>query len=77
MWRLLGDASSMADLGAAFERGLTDAEMTSLREEKRTKTAKNVLRRRSRLGRHLSPGSVERVEMRMKAGPQALCRVAE
>ncbi len=77
VWRLLGDATCMADLGETFERGLTDAEISYLQEEEWAETVEDILWRRTKLGLHLSAASVERLEKRMDVSGQMLRNVAE
>ncbi len=52
---LLGDATEMAALGQHYGHGLSDRELDWLRREEWTRTAEDVLWRRSKLGLHLSP----------------------
>ena len=67
----------MADLGEAFERGLTEAEISYLQEEEWAETAEDLLWRRSKLGLHLSAASVARVAQHMSGPAQVLRHVAE
>ena len=48
--RVLGDASSMADLGRDYGHGLTERELAYLREHEFARRADDVLERRTRLG---------------------------
>ena len=52
----LGDAKSWDDLGRAFGAGLSEAEVTYLRENEWAQTAEDILWRRSKLGLHMSDG---------------------
>jgi len=51
---LLGNATSMADLGRDFGAGLTQREIDWLVREEWARTAEDILWRRSRLGLHMS-----------------------
>ena len=57
--RILGDATTMAGLGRDFGGGLTEAEVTYLRDQEWARTAEDVLWRRSKLGLHVPPGTRE------------------
>jgi len=50
---VIGDAASLADLGAEVAPGVFAAELTYLRDKEWARTAKDVLWRRSKLGLHL------------------------
>lgn len=52
--RIIGSASSLADLGRSFGAGLTEAELAYLCTEEWARTAEDVLWRRSKLGLHLT-----------------------
>ena len=58
---LLGDATTLADLGEDFGGGLTGREVNYLRDHEWARTAEDVLYRRSKLGLHVPPGAAERV----------------
>ncbi len=60
--RVLGDASSLADLGRHLGGNLYEAELRYLVAEEFARTAEDVLWRRSKLGLHLSADSVAAVE---------------
>lgn len=61
VWRVLGEARSMADLGADYGCGLSDAELAYLRQHEWARTAEDVLWRRSKLGLHLTQAQQEAV----------------
>jgi glycerol-3-phosphate dehydrogenase len=61
--RILGAARSMADLGHDFGCGLTQAELDYLARDEWTRTADDMLWRRSKLGLHLSKAQAEAVSM--------------
>lgn len=58
---LLGDARRMADLGEDFGGGLTEREVTYLRDREWAETAEDILFRRSKLGLHVPSGTMERL----------------
>jgi glycerol-3-phosphate dehydrogenase len=58
---IVGTAQSMADLGEAFDGGLTAAEVDYLRTEEWAVTADDILWRRSKLGLRTSPESAARL----------------
>jgi len=60
--RFLGRARSLADLGEDFGSGLTAAEVDYLYEQEWARSAEDVLWRRSKLGLHVPPETVERLE---------------
>ena len=60
--RILGQATSLADLGEAVMPGLYEAELTYLRTTEWARCAEDVLWRRSKLGLHLPPEAKERVD---------------
>jgi glycerol-3-phosphate dehydrogenase len=62
---MLGDAASMAALGADHGAGLTDRELHWLRQEEWARTAEDVLWRRSKLGLHLTPAQRQAVATAM------------
>ena len=53
-FRLLGDARSVADMGQNFGAGLYEKEIDFLRREEWAQSAEDILRRRSKLGLHMS-----------------------
>ena len=55
--RILGDATDLAGLGQDFGGGLTQAEVTYLRDQEWARTAEDVLWRRSKLGLHVPAGT--------------------
>jgi len=69
--RILGDAKSVAELGAQVAPGLYEAELQYLQREEWAHTGEDVLWRRSKLGLHLAPAAREQVEhwMRSHAAP--------
>ncbi|AFT87063.1 glycerol-3-phosphate dehydrogenase [Paraburkholderia phenoliruptrix] len=58
---VLGHAHSLADLGRAFAPGLFEAELAYLRDVEWARSAEDVLWRRSKLGLHVEPGTLESV----------------
>ena len=58
---IVGTARSMADLGEAFDGGLTAAEVDYLRTEEWAVTAEDILWRRSKLGLRTSAESAARL----------------
>ncbi|RJY09923.1 glycerol-3-phosphate dehydrogenase [Aurantiacibacter aquimixticola] len=54
----LGEAKTREDLGRDFGAGLSEAELTYLREVEWARTAEDVLWRRSKLGLHMSEAEV-------------------
>ena len=54
-------ARSLLDLGQQFAPGLYEAELRYLRETEWATTARDVLWRRSKLGLHVEPGTLENV----------------
>ncbi|CAN7565275.1 glycerol-3-phosphate dehydrogenase [Caballeronia sp. LjRoot29] len=65
--KLLGNAGSLADLGEALAPSLYEAELRYMRDNEWTTCADDVLWRRSKLGLHLEPGSLEDVVRRIDA----------
>ena len=65
VWRLLGSANSMAELGPDHGGGLTQAELVYLAREEWARTAEDVLWRRSKLGLHLTQAQQEAVAAAM------------
>jgi glycerol-3-phosphate dehydrogenase len=61
VWRLLGSANSMAELGPDHGQGLTRTELAFLAREEWARTAEDVLWRRSKLGLHLTREQQEAV----------------
>ena len=61
VWRLLGSANSMAELGPDHGGGLTQTELVYLAREEWARTAEDVLWRRSKLGLHLTQAQQEAV----------------
>jgi glycerol-3-phosphate dehydrogenase len=59
--RVIGKANSLADLGREFAPGLHEAELTYLRDTEWARSAQDVLWRRSKLGLHVEPGTLESV----------------
>jgi glycerol-3-phosphate dehydrogenase len=59
--RVIGNARSLADLGQQFAPGLYEAELRYLRETEWATTAQDILWRRSKLGLHVEPGTLENV----------------
>ena len=69
--RILADARSLADLGEDFGAGFHAAEVDYLVAEEWARTAEDILYRRSKLGLHLPPEAVGRLEayLKRKAAP--------
>nr|WP_233621112.1 glycerol-3-phosphate dehydrogenase [Burkholderia multivorans] len=57
--RVVGDAQSLADLGAEIVPGLFEAELRYLRDTEWATCAQDVLWRRSKLGLHVAPGTLD------------------
>jgi glycerol-3-phosphate dehydrogenase len=69
---VLGGASSIADLGEDFGAGLSQAEIDYLIRQEWAKTADDVLWRRSKLGLHMGPDQLARVEDYFSSSPACL-----
>ncbi|GGL12355.1 glycerol-3-phosphate dehydrogenase [Caulobacter rhizosphaerae] len=69
--RILADAKSLTDLGEDLGAGLHAAEVDYLVAEEWARTAEDILYRRSKLGLHLPPEAVGRLEayLKQKAPP--------
>jgi glycerol-3-phosphate dehydrogenase len=65
--RVTGDARSLADLGHAFTSDLYEAELRYLREVEWARTAYDVLWRRTKLGLHVEPGTLDAVSREIDA----------
>ncbi|EGD02779.1 glycerol-3-phosphate dehydrogenase, partial [Burkholderia sp. TJI49] len=59
--RVVAGAHSVADLGAEIAPGLFDAELRYLRDVEWATCAQDVLWRRSKLGLHVAPGTLDAV----------------
>jgi glycerol-3-phosphate dehydrogenase len=59
--RVIGTATSLAELGHAFAPGLYEAELRYLREAEWACTAQDVLWRRTKRGLHVEPGTLDAV----------------
>ena len=59
--KLIGTARSLDDLGQTFTPGLYESELRYLRDIEWARSSKDVLWRRSKLGLHVEPGTLERV----------------
>ncbi|MDN7547446.1 glycerol-3-phosphate dehydrogenase [Burkholderia cenocepacia] len=59
--RVVADAKSLADLGAEIAPGIHDAELRYLRDAEWATCAQDVLWRRSKLGLHVAPGTLDAV----------------
>ncbi|ABX14315.1 glycerol-3-phosphate dehydrogenase [Burkholderia multivorans] len=57
--RVVGNAQSLADLGAEIVPGLFEAELRYLRDTEWATSAQDVLWRRSKLGLHVAPGTLD------------------
>ena len=71
--RILGDARSLADLGAHFGGDLYQREVEYLVEQEWARSAEDVLWRRSKLGLHLTPAAMQRLRewFSIEAGQRA------
>jgi glycerol-3-phosphate dehydrogenase len=67
VWRILGTATRLEDLGAAFGGGLTAAELDYLMREEWAETEQDVLWRRSKLGLHLTQEEIAGVGEYLRA----------
>ena len=65
VWRILGVAKSLADLGEHFGAGLTQAEIDLMIAEEWAQTAEDVLWRRSKLGLHVPSDAFGRIDAYM------------
>jgi glycerol-3-phosphate dehydrogenase len=77
VWRILGHAESLADLGEAFGDGVTSAEIDYLIDQEWARSAEDVLWRRSKLGLHLDQAECDRVAAYMQAALSAIAGPAE
>ncbi|WGS49325.1 glycerol-3-phosphate dehydrogenase [Paraburkholderia sp. D15] len=59
--QVVGQARCVADLGRAFAPGLYEAELTYLRDTEWARSAQDVLWRRSKLGLHVEPGTLDSI----------------
>ncbi len=62
VWRWIGAAESLADLGRDFGAGLTCSEVDYLVAQEWARTAEDILWRRSKLGLRLSPGEASALD---------------
>jgi glycerol-3-phosphate dehydrogenase len=67
-WKLLGDASSAADLGEDFGAGLSAREVNWLRDHEWAETVEDILWRRTKCGLHMSQTQVNRLSEWLKEG---------
>ena len=65
--RVIGPARSVAELGRAFAPGLYEAELTYLRDTEWARSAEDVLWRRSKLGLHVEPGTLDSITQEIDA----------
>lgn len=65
--RMLDGAQSLAELGAEVAPGLFDAELRYLRDVEWATCAQDVLWRRSKLGLHVAPGTLDAVTAALDA----------
>jgi len=72
VWKLLGSARSLADLGESFGGGLTQAEIDYLIGEEWAETAEDIIWRRSKLGLHMTPPQRERLATYMETKLRAV-----
>jgi glycerol-3-phosphate dehydrogenase len=59
--RVIGNARSVAELGREFAPGLYEAELIYLRDTEWARSAQDVLWRRSKLGLHVEPGTLDSI----------------
>ncbi|RDK04667.1 glycerol-3-phosphate dehydrogenase [Paraburkholderia lacunae] len=59
--KVIGNAKSLAELGNAFAPGLYEAELVYLRDVEWARSAQDVLWRRSKLGLHVEPGTLDSI----------------
>ena len=64
---VIGNARSVAELGRAFAPGLYEAELTYLRDIEWARSAQDVLWRRSKLGLHVEPGTLDSITREIDA----------
>ncbi|KWI83049.1 glycerol-3-phosphate dehydrogenase [Burkholderia ubonensis] len=64
---VVGNAKSLADLGAAIAPGIHEAELRYLRDVEWATRAQDVLWRRSKLGLHVAPGTLDAVTAALDA----------
>ncbi|AHI64466.1 glycerol-3-phosphate dehydrogenase [Burkholderia thailandensis] len=65
--RVIGGAKSLAELGAELSPGLYEAELRYLRDAEWASCADDVLWRRSKLGLHVAPGTLDAVTAALDA----------
>ena len=65
-WRMLGQATSAADIGKAFGATLTEVEVRYLIGQEWARTAEDVAWRRSKLGLHMSPAEIAALDAWMR-----------
>ncbi|KVN66883.1 glycerol-3-phosphate dehydrogenase [Burkholderia stagnalis] len=65
--RVVGDAKSLAELGAEIAPGIHEAELRYLRDVEWATRAQDVLWRRSKLGLHVAPGTLDTVTAALDA----------
>jgi len=68
--QVLGDAGSMADMGAAVAPGLHERELRYLQAQEWALTGDDVLWRRSKLGLFMTPAEREGVDAWLRAAPR-------
>jgi glycerol-3-phosphate dehydrogenase len=71
MAAILGDATSVADLGRDFGGGLYEAEVNYLVAHEWARTAEDILWRRSKLALHVPDGTTERLATYLHTHPGA------
>jgi glycerol-3-phosphate dehydrogenase len=71
--RLVGNATSLAGLGKEIAPGIYEAELLYLRDAEWATCAQDVLWRRSKLGLHVAPGTLEAVTAAIDAWFAAGC----
>lgn len=64
---MIGGAKSLAELGAELAPGLYEAELRYLRDAEWASCADDVLWRRSKLGLHVAPGTLDAVTAALDA----------
>jgi glycerol-3-phosphate dehydrogenase len=73
--RVLGAARRWEELGTRFGDTLTEAEVRHLVNQEWAETAEDVVWRRSKLGLHMTPDEVRKLELWMKANVSTVARV--
>lgn len=70
-WRIIGNASSAAELGHVFGADLTEAEVAYLADNEWARAAEDVLWRRTKLGLKIDAAGIEAIDAFLKSRPNA------